>query len=93
MTKKPRQRLVGRRRWAKVTRFLENAMVNGGSERIRTQAAMRLVDLLTLREHARLQSYDGTRSRSETRKQETRTQRQSTMRRLVRRERKRMQGR
>lgn len=50
MTKKPRQRLVGRRRWAKVTRFLENAMVNGGSERIRTQAAMRLVDLLTLRE-------------------------------------------
>jgi len=47
---KPRKRLVGRRRWAKVIRFLENAMETGGSERVRMQAAMRLVDLLTLRE-------------------------------------------
>lgn len=47
---KPRKRLVGRRRWAKVTRFLEKTMETGGSERVRMQAAMRLVDLLTLRE-------------------------------------------
>lgn len=47
---KPRKRLIGRRRWAKVVRFLETTMEQSKSERTRMQAAMRLVDVLTLRE-------------------------------------------
>jgi len=41
---------VGRRRWAKLTRFLEETMTSGGSERTRMNAAMRLADVLLARE-------------------------------------------
>lgn len=41
---------VGRRRWAKLTRFLEQTMTSSGNERTRMNAAMRLADVLLARE-------------------------------------------
>ena len=45
-----RKRVVGRRRWARLTQFLENVMETSGSERVRMQAALRLCDVLLARE-------------------------------------------
>ncbi len=41
---------VGRRRWADLTRFLTQQMKTAKSERVRMQAALRLADILELRE-------------------------------------------
>lgn len=56
MTKptKARKPRVGRRRWAKLVRFLEQTMESSGSERLRMTAALRLADVLTLREQREL---------------------------------------
>ena len=47
---KPRKRVVGRRRWARLTQFLENVMETSKSERTRMTAALRLCDVLLARE-------------------------------------------
>ena len=41
---------TGRRRWASLVRFLTEQMQGSKSERVRMQAALRLADILTLRE-------------------------------------------
>ena len=47
---KKRIRVVGRRRWATLTRYLESVMETSKSERTRMTAALRLCDVLLARE-------------------------------------------
>jgi hypothetical protein len=49
-TKTPKKRMVGRRRWAELVKFLTTTMKTSRSERVRMTAALRLADVLTLRE-------------------------------------------
>jgi hypothetical protein len=49
-----KQRRVGRRRWAELTRFLIHTMKTSGSERVRMAAATHLKDVLVLREQREL---------------------------------------
>ena len=51
---KRKQRLVGRRRWAELTRFLTQAMKSSGSERVRMAAAVHLKEVLVIREQREL---------------------------------------
>jgi hypothetical protein len=41
---------IGRRRWARLMGFLEGVMQNGGSERVRVMAGLRLADVLLARD-------------------------------------------
>jgi|GEM_PF-4325022 len=50
MTKTQRKPRIGRKRWGDVVRYLTETMKTSGNERMRMQAAMRLADILTLRE-------------------------------------------
>jgi hypothetical protein len=50
MTKTPKKRMVGRRRWAELVKFLTTTMKTSRSEKVRMTAALRLADVLTLRE-------------------------------------------
>lgn len=45
-----RKSRVGRRRWAELVRFLTDTMKTSRNERVRMTAALRLADVLTLRE-------------------------------------------
>lgn len=45
-----RNRRIGRKRWGPLIKYLTETMQNSGSERVRMQAALRLADVLTLRE-------------------------------------------
>jgi hypothetical protein len=57
---------IGRRRWARLMGFLEGVMQNGGSERVRVMAGLRLADVLLARD-AREQSELRAAARAETR--------------------------
>lgn len=46
----PRKPRIGRKRWGPLIRYLTETMQNARSERMRMQAALRLSDVLTLRE-------------------------------------------
>ena len=48
------KRRVGQRRWAELIRFLTQTMKTSGSERVNLSAAMRLADILTMREQCEL---------------------------------------
>lgn len=50
----PRTRRAGRRRWAELVRYLTATMKTSASERVRMTAALRLADVLTVREEREL---------------------------------------
>lgn len=50
MTTTRKTRRVGRKRWSALVRFLTDKMQNAGSERVQMSAAMRLAEILILRE-------------------------------------------
>lgn len=46
----PRKRRIGRKQWGPLIKYLTETMRTSGSERVRMAAALRLADVLTLRE-------------------------------------------
>lgn len=50
MTMTTRKRRIGRKRWGPLIKYLTETMQTSNNERVRMQAALRLADVLTLRE-------------------------------------------